>query len=131
MKQIKRNFLEGESPALSPFGLLFIFKIKLSDSKPKVITSRSNHRRCSVKKDVLRNFTKFTGKHLYHSLFFNKVAGRKATLAQVFFCEFCEISINTFFTEHLWATASVQVVMKFGTLKIQLENTNSSWKNNI
>ena len=25
---------------------------------------------------------------------------------QVFSCEFCEISKNAFFTEHLWATAS-------------------------
>ena len=32
---------------------------------------------------------------------------KKETLAQVFYCEFCEISKNTFFTEHLWATASV------------------------
>ena len=33
------------------------------------------------KKGVLRNFTKFTGKHLFQSLFFNKVAGmRPATL---------------------------------------------------
>ena len=46
-----------------------------------------------MKKGVLRNFTKFTGKHLCQSLFFNKVAG--------------EISKNNFFTEHLWATASV------------------------
>ena len=29
--------------------------------------------RCSVKKGDLRNFAKFTGKHLCHSLFFNKV----------------------------------------------------------
>ena len=29
------------------------------------------------------------------------------TLAQVFSCEFCEISKSTFFTEHVWATASV------------------------
>ena len=28
------------------------------------------------------------------------------TLAQVFSSEFCEISKNTFFTEHLWATTS-------------------------
>ena len=27
------------------------------------------------KKDVLKNFTKFTGKHLYRGLFFNKVVG--------------------------------------------------------
>ena len=31
---------------------------------------------------------------------------KKETLAQVFFCEFFEISRNTFFTEHLWTTAS-------------------------
>ena len=31
---------------------------------------------------------------------------KKETLAQVFSCEFCEISKNTFFTEHLRATAS-------------------------
>ena len=28
------------------------------------------------------------------------------TLAQVFSCEFCEVSKNTLFTEHLWATTS-------------------------
>ena len=64
-----------------------------------------------MKKGVLRNFAKFTGKHLCLSLFFNKVAGRpttllKKTLAQVFSCEFCEISKNTCFTEHLWTNAS-------------------------
>ena len=30
---------------------------------------------------------------------------KKETPAQVFSCEFCEISRNTFFTEHLWTTA--------------------------
>ena len=34
--------------------------------------SRSSHRRCSVKKDVLQKFEKFTGKHLCQSLFPNK-----------------------------------------------------------
>ena len=34
-----------------------------------------------LKQDVLKNFPKFTGKHLYQSLFFNKVADlRPATL---------------------------------------------------
>ena len=52
---------------------------------------------------VLKNFTKFTGKHLCQSLFFNKFAGlRPATLlkkapTQVFFCELYEIFKNTFF----------------------------------
>ena len=36
---------------------------------------------CPIKKTVLRNFEKFTGKHLCQSLFLNKVAGmRSATL---------------------------------------------------
>ena len=52
-------------------------------------------------KGVLRNFVKFTTKHLGQSLFFNKVAGlnfiKKETLVHVFSCEFCEISKNGFF----------------------------------
>ena len=48
-----------------------------------------------MKKGVLRNFTIFTGKHLYQSLFL-----KKETLVHVF-------SENTLFTEHLWPTASV------------------------
>ena len=72
-----------------------------------MIKDRSSHQRCSVEKGVLKNFTKFKAKHLRQSLFFNKVAGlrpkacnfiKKETLAQVFCCEFCEISKNTFFT---------------------------------
>ena len=54
------------------------------------------------KKVVLRNFGKFTGKHLCQSLYFDKVAGQASnfikieTLAQVFSCEFSKISKNTF-----------------------------------
>ena len=33
---------------------------------------------------------------------------KKETLAQVLSCGFLEIFKNTFFTEHLWVTASVQ-----------------------
>ena len=41
---------------------------------------RSSHRRCFIEK-VVKNFSKFTGKDLYQSLFFNKVAGlRPGTL---------------------------------------------------
>ena len=56
--------------------------------------------RCSVTKGVLRNFVKFTGKHLCQESFLNKVAGfatlSKKTLAQMLSSEFCEISWNTF-----------------------------------
>ena len=43
--------------------------------KTAQIRNRSSHWRCSVRKGVLRNFAKFTGKHLCQSLFFNKVSG--------------------------------------------------------
>ena len=40
-----------------------------------MILYRTSHQRYFVRKGVFRNFTKFTGKHLCQSLFFNKVAG--------------------------------------------------------
>ena len=70
-----------------------------------MIIYRSSHRKCSVRKGVLRNLTKFTGKYLCQSLYYNKDFN-KETLEQVFSCKICEISKNTFFTEHFWAAAS-------------------------
>ena len=61
---------------------------------------------------VFKNFAKFTGKHLCQSLCFNKVAGgtcnliKKEIVTMMFSCEFCEISMSAFFTEHLRTTAS-------------------------
>ena len=37
---------------------------------------------------------------------------KKETLTQVFSCKFCEISKNTFFTEHLWMAASEEISQK-------------------
>ena len=57
--------------------------------------NKSSHQEVFVKKDVLQNFARLTGKHLCKCLRINKVAGLrpllKETLAQVFSCEFCEI----------------------------------------
>ena len=57
---------------------------------------RSSRPEVFCKKGVLRNFTKFTEKRLYQSLFFNKAAGlrpatliKKETWAQLFSDEFC------------------------------------------
>ena len=68
-------------------------------------------RRCSVTKVVLRNFAKFTGKHL--CIFFNKVAGlRPASLLKntlwhrYFPVNFAEFLRTPYFIEHLWMTAS-------------------------
>ena len=75
-----------------------------------VISCRSSHRMCSVKKDILRSFAKFTWKHLYRSLFINKILEiKKETPTQIFSCEFNEIFKNTFFTEHFWMAASVHI----------------------
>ena len=74
-------------------------------------------------KGVLRNFAKFTGKHLCQSLFFNKVADaacnfiKKETLAQVFSCEFCEISKNTFFYRTPLVAASENEIPALNSLK--------------
>ena len=58
---------------------------------------RSSRQEVFCKKGALRNFSKSTGKHMCQSLFFNKIAGlRPETLAQVFSCEFCKTSKNTF-----------------------------------
>ena len=95
--------------------LIAIWRGQLNDGLEQFLISiyRSSHHRCFLWKDILRNFVKFTGKHLSHSLFLNKVAGlrpatllKKETVAQVFSCEFYEISKNTFFAEHLWTIAS-------------------------
>ena len=48
---------------------------------------------------------KLGGGGCYHAQACN--FSKKETLAQVFSWEFCEISKSTFFTEHLWMTASV------------------------
>ena len=59
---------------------------------------RSSRQEVFCKKSVLRNVTKFTGKHKCQSR--NKVAGlrlKKETLARVFSCEFYDISKNTYF----------------------------------
>ena len=78
------------------------------------MTCRNSRPEVFRNKGVLRSFAKFKGKHLGQSLFFNKVAGlrpatllKKETLAQVFSCEFCEISKNTFLQNTPGATASV------------------------
>ena len=56
-------------------GVCYVIAFIMSNTFGDVLIGRNSHRRCSVKKGVLRNFAKFTGKHLCQRLFFNKVAG--------------------------------------------------------
>ena len=66
--------------------------------KHTFFTERSSHQRCFVRKGVLRNFAKFTGKHLCQSLFFNKVAGLRPEVALQHGCSSATADFqNTFF----------------------------------
>ena len=69
-----------------------------------------------MKKGVLEISENSQEKTCTRVIFLNKVTGlqacnfiKKETHAQVLSCEFCEISKNTFFTEHLWTTASITI----------------------
>ena len=96
---------------LFPFYVFLNLSFRVCLLRLFLVISKSCRSSCPevfCEKGVLRNFTKFTGKHLCQSLFFSKVAGLrpvtllKKTLAQLFSCEFCEIFKNAFFIEHLW-----------------------------
>ena len=73
--------------------IIHIFTASLGNIlRNKKAPIRRSHQRCTERKSVLRNFIKFTGKHLYQSLFLNKVAGLK---------EFCEACKNTFLQNNI------------------------------
>ena len=63
--------------------------------------NRSSRPEVFCKKGVLSNFTKFTGKQLCQSLFFNKVAGLKRLWHRCFPVNFVKFLRTPFFTEHL------------------------------
>ena len=89
------------------------------------------------KKGVLRNFAKFTGKHLYQSLFLTKLQTRvtscnlikKKTLVQVFYSEFCELSKNTFFYKTPPVAAfDTCVIGSYGDIIFRLWWLTLSWR---
>ena len=99
------------------------------------LTSYSVHLRISrpemfCKIGVLRNFAKFTGKHLSQSLFFNKVA--KEPLIQVFSCEFEKFLRTTFFIEHLWWHLYQMGTEFWNSILLRnISNHLSSWRSKI
>ena len=66
-------FLAAQSYSLQVTCILIFLFFFIDNILSLFITITSS--RPEYKKDVLRNFSKFTGKHLCQSLFFNKVAG--------------------------------------------------------
>ena len=72
-----------------------IYHPSLSIPQLWVVSLESSHRICSMKIGAVKKLTKFTGKHLYQSLFF-----KKETLAQAFSRKFCKTFKNTFFAQN-------------------------------
>ena len=82
-------------------------------SNTVIVFAAAVDRRCSVKKVFLK-ISQNSQENTCASVSFSKVTDLRPklqTLLQEFSCEFCEIYKNTFFTEHLWATASVSNVI--------------------
>ena len=95
---------------------IIIFTLSKIRNNSKFITCahymcRSSCQDVFCKKSVLKNFTKFTGKHLCQSLFFNKVAGlrpetcnfiEKIIWHKIFPENFAKFPRTPFLTQHLW-----------------------------
>ena len=80
---------------------------------------RSNHRRCSVRKGVLRNFAKFTGKHLCQSLFCLFTPARHIFRCFLSFCRIVQLRrllFRSFFFRtftHLWRFQKLELLQSF------------------
>ena len=74
---------------------------------------RGSHQRCSMKKvflEILQDSQESTCARVSFLMACNFI--KKEALAQVFSCEFCESSKNTFFTGHLWTNVSCLMILK-------------------
>ena len=99
----------------NPVGVKFFTRLRLQLShlnedkfRHKIQLVKISHLKVFCTKGVLRNFAKFSGKHLCQSLFFNKVAGlRPATLLKkrlwhrCFPVNFAKFLRTPFLTEYL------------------------------
>ena len=99
MKLLPILFQKTPQGSVASFLSLLALSILIQKQSPEVF----------LRKGVLRNLARSTGKHLCQSLCFNRVYFKVylyfnnnfikiETLAQVFSWEFCEISKNTLFT---------------------------------
>ena len=95
--------------------------------------SKSNHRWCSIKtvfSNISQNSWENTCTKASLLIKFPEVCNfiKKETLAQIPPCEFCEIFKNISFTEHLWVSASdnlMQVVVIYNlNLSLQFVKIN-------
>ena len=113
------------------FSNLFKENQKLSKNHIFQYLNRSSRPEVFWKKGVVRNFAKFTGKHLCQSLFLNKVAGllKKRLWHRYFPVNFVKFARTPFLTKHLgWLLLDVSYayyIFILRTLKIQRSISNS------
>ena len=101
----------------SALGFWMISEYVYIPRRNRKAADRSSLQEVFCKKGALKNFAKFTGKHLCQGLLFDRVASlmhatllKKETLEQVFSCRFCEFFKNIFLKEHLLETAFVSIL---------------------
>ena len=80
----------------------------MKNCKANHILDRSSRLEVFCRKDILKNFTKLTGKRLRQSLWLLAGFIKRETPTKVFSCEFYEISKNIFSCRTLPVTASLQ-----------------------
>ena len=73
----KSRFCAGDTQ--KAYDRVLIWQWKISVTIGKAVTLR-----CSVKKTILKNPGKFTRKHLFQDLFFNKAAGLRHSSTGIF-----------------------------------------------
>ena len=94
--QILEGFIPVRDPFISPLCICFASLNKYRNSRPDVF----------CKKGVLKTL-QISQKSTCAGVL------KKDSLAQVFSCEFSKIFKNTFFTEHVWTTASIFISISF------------------
>ena len=96
-----------------------LFVKEIAKKKKKI---RSSHWRCSVRKGVLRNFVQFTGKHLFQSLIFDKVARmRPATLLKMRLWHRCfPVNFTKFLRAPFLQNTSGRLLLKTARKKVKI-----------
>ena len=101
------------SSVMKEFSYMITFVFILQKQPPEVFYEKS----------IFKSFAKITEKNLCQSLFLIKLQPsacnfmKKEALEQAFSCEFYKIFKNSFFTQHLWATACDSYNFRYNQLK--------------
>ena len=86
----------------------------------KCLNSRTNHQRCSTEKDVPKNFTTFTGKHLCWSLF--SIELWPATLLKRLQQRCCSVNIAKFSRTPILKKVCEQMLLQFLLLPVNISS---------